>query len=118
MTLLGQTANMGEESDGHEPGWDGTVARLLAGPRGLGTSALRIPGLSGPSVWDPHLVVPYAEREWGDGSYPPLYCPRTVRIDEELGAEVNRRLVAWAGKTGIYAGRRDTFSDIGFGRLV
>ncbi|MBV9446243.1 MAG: terpene synthase [Streptosporangiaceae bacterium] len=103
------------------------AARLLAGPSGLGTSALRIPGMpgfpgipgmSGPPARDLLLPVPYAERDWGDGSYPPLYCPQTVRIDEELGAEVNRRLVAWAGKTGIYADQLGSFGETGFGRLA
>src|SRR6202034_3401321 len=36
----------------------------------------------------------------------------------DLGAEVNRRLVAWAGQTGIHAGQMDKFADTGFGRLV
>ncbi len=107
-----------EDYDGHEPGWVDTAAQLLAGPSGLGTSARLIPGMPGPPPRDMHLPVPYTEREWGDGSYPPLYCPQTVRIDEELGAEVNRRLVAWAEKTGIYADQLDTFRDAGFGRLV
>jgi 2-methylisoborneol synthase len=67
---------------------------------------------------DSHLPLPYVEREWGDGSYPPLYCPPTVRIDEDLAAEVNRRLVAWAGQTGIHAGRLEEFAATGFGRLA
>jgi 2-methylisoborneol synthase len=67
---------------------------------------------------DSHAPLPYVEREWGDGSYPPLYCPPTVRVDEDLGAEVNRRLVAWAEQTGIYAGQLDKFAETGFGRLV
>jgi 2-methylisoborneol synthase len=114
------------------------LARLLAGPTGLGTSASRfsragpeVSGEAGPvevpaAAPDPaavvrrdsHAPLPYVEREWGDGSYPPLYCPPTVRIDEDLGAEVNRRLVAWAGQTGIHAGQMDKFADTGFGRLV
>jgi 2-methylisoborneol synthase len=67
---------------------------------------------------DTYAPLPYIEREWGDGSYPPLYCPPTVRVDEELGAEVNRRLVAWAERVGIHAGQMDKFRDTGFGRLV
>ncbi|HEX4062073.1 MAG TPA: family 2 encapsulin nanocompartment cargo protein terpene cyclase [Streptosporangiaceae bacterium] len=67
---------------------------------------------------DIYAPLPYLEREWGDGSYPPLYCPQTVRIDEDLGEEVNRRLVAWAEKVGIHAGRIDKFRDTGFGRLA
>jgi 2-methylisoborneol synthase len=101
------------------------TVRLLAGPAGLGTSAVRllrapaasVPGTSVPRVagWAP---LPYAEREWGDGSYPPLYLPAAGRIDDDLGEEVNERLVAWAGETGIHAGRMDKFRDTGFGRLA
>jgi 2-methylisoborneol synthase len=40
------------------------------------------------------------------------------RIDEELAEEVNERLVAWAGQTGIHAGRMDKFRATGFGRLA
>ncbi|GAB3959444.1 family 2 encapsulin nanocompartment cargo protein terpene cyclase [Actinoallomurus acanthiterrae] len=60
----------------------------------------------------------YAEREWGDGSYPPLYCPETVRVDDDLGDQVNDALVAWAEETGIYADRLDAFRRTGFGRLA
>jgi 2-methylisoborneol synthase len=67
---------------------------------------------------DLHAPLPYIEREWGDGSYPPLYCPPTVRIDDDLAEEVNRRLVAWAEKIGLHAGRIDKFRDTGFGRLA
>src|SRR5207302_854131 len=62
--------------------------------------------------------LPYTERDWSDGSYPPLYCPQTGRIDEDLAEEVNERLVAWAGETGIYANQLDKFRDSGFGRLA
>jgi 2-methylisoborneol synthase len=121
------------------------VTQLLAGPSGLGTSACRLPGapLTGdplPSAPVPGPLLPgaplpgaplpsapahdtfaplaYLEREWGDGSYPPLYCPQTARIDEDLGDEVNRRLVSWAQETGIYADQIDKFRDTGFGRLA
>ena len=67
---------------------------------------------------DIYAPLPYLERDWGDGSYPPLYCPQTVRIDEGLGEEVNQRLVAWAEQTGIYASQLDKFRDTGFGRLA
>ena len=67
---------------------------------------------------DIYAPLPYTEREWGDGSYPPLYCPQTARIDDELGAEVDRRLVAWADKVGIYPGKLDKFHATGFGRLA
>jgi 2-methylisoborneol synthase len=103
----------------------GRTVRLLAGPAGLGTSAVRllrapaapVPGTSVPRVagWAP---IPYTEREWGDASYPPLYLPSAGRIDDDLGEEVNERLVAWAGDTGIHAGRMDQFRDTGFGRLA
>ena len=67
---------------------------------------------------DTRAPLPYAEREWGDASYPPLYLPAPGRIDDDLGEEVNERLVAWAGETGIHAGRMDKFRDTGFGRLA
>jgi 2-methylisoborneol synthase len=93
-----------------------------AGPSGLGTAGLRIP--SPPSPPGPlrpaeaFLPLPYVERQWGDGSYPPLYVPATARVDEELGEIVNERLVAWAARVGIYAGRLEEFRDTGFGRLA
>jgi 2-methylisoborneol synthase len=92
---------------------------LPAGPSGLGTSAARLLPAPAPLPDAAALApLPYLEREWGDGTYPPLYCPATARVDEELGAEVNRRLVAWAGQTGIYADQPDEFRDTGFGRLA
>ncbi|HEY2442831.1 MAG TPA: family 2 encapsulin nanocompartment cargo protein terpene cyclase [Streptosporangiaceae bacterium] len=148
------------------------LARLLAGPSGLGTSAFRLPGAgpdtgavpntglntglnTGPGAGlgtvpapapapepgpepgprlqpgelsklssadllrtDLYAPVPYVEREWGDGSYPPLYCPQTVRSNDDLADEVNRRLVAWAQEVGIYATQLDAFRDTGFGRLA
>jgi 2-methylisoborneol synthase len=117
------------------------VTRLLAGPTGLGTSAARIADALGPAeaaspVWTlppsrppvsglpsptrrgGHFSPGYAEREWGDGSFPPLYCPLTARVDDDLAAEVNDRLVAWAEEVGIHEGRLDRFRDTGFGRLA
>jgi len=112
---------------------------LLAGPSGLGTAAARFPapdpgpaedqessctaGQLGlyPSALirrDVYAPLPYLEREWGDGTYPPLYCPGTARINEDLAGEVNQRLVAWAERTGIYAGQLGKFRDTGFGRLA
>jgi 2-methylisoborneol synthase len=64
------------------------------------------------------LPLPYAEREWGDGTYPPLYAPATARVDERLGEVVNDRLVAWAREVGIYADQLDKFRRTGFGRLA
>ena len=92
--------------DRHAPGV-APVARSLPGPSGPGTSGLRIarpslpeaglPGL-GPAPGHPeaYLPLPYGEREWGDGTHPPLYAPATARINEGLGEVVNDRLVAWA----------------------
>ena len=123
-------------------------ARALPGPSGPGTSGLRIPrsllaeaglrgaelapgaalapgpgpGMPGPGLAPGHpgayLPLPYVEREWGDGTYPPLYAPATARIDERLGEVVNDRLVAWARGVGIYADQLDKFRDAGFGRLA
>jgi 2-methylisoborneol synthase len=101
----------------HECGGD-LLARFPVGPTGLGTVARRVLGPGVPPRRDPGLPIPYVEREWGDGSYPPLYCPQTARIDEELGEEVNRRLVAWAEQVGIYQGQLEEFGDTGFGRLA
>ncbi|MGW0808615.1 family 2 encapsulin nanocompartment cargo protein terpene cyclase [Nonomuraea sp. NPDC002799] len=120
-------------------------APLPAGPTGLGASALRLPEMDRPpdpspdegdghrsaglrklslssftgGVRPPVLApLPYVEREWGDGSYPPLYCPATVRVDDDLGDEVNRRLVAWAEQAGLHEGRMTEFADTGYGRLA
>jgi 2-methylisoborneol synthase len=103
------------------------LVQILGRPSGLGTAAFRFPaavaeavaGLDPPEPpRDLQTALPYVERDWGDGSYPPLYCPPTVRIDDELATEVNDRLVAWAEKVGIYAGQLDKFRDTGFGRLA
>jgi 2-methylisoborneol synthase len=75
---------------------------------------LHRPAANGPSS----SPAPGRSSEWGDGSHSPLYCPQTARVDEELGAEVNRRLVAWAEETGIYASQIDKFRDTGFARLA
>jgi 2-methylisoborneol synthase len=116
-------------------------------PSGLGTSAAHLgvalrsairefpslladppaepPGASPerPTPYCPDEGVPdatpgYAERQWGDGSHPPLYCPETVRVDDALGHQVNEALVAWAERTGIYADRLEVFRSTGFGRLA
>lgn len=102
------------------------LSRLI-GTSGLGTSALRFPPrladrlpAPGPGAIGPGAIapLPFAEREWGDGSHPPLYLPATARVNEELGAVVNDRLVSWAAETGIYADQLEAFRDAGFGRLV
>ncbi|MGH3170287.1 MAG: terpene synthase family protein, partial [Trebonia sp.] len=89
------------------------LAHLL-GPSGLGTTALRFPAPTS----NPVTPLPYSERQWGDGSHPPLYLPATARVNEALGQEVNERLVAWAAEVGIYADQLDKFRDSGFGRLA
>ena len=105
------------------------AARALPGPSGPGTTGLRIvrpslpeAGLPGPGLAPGHpeayLPLPYGEREWGDGTHPPLYAPVTARVNEELGRVVNDRLVAWAREVGIYADQLDKFRDTGFGRLA
>jgi 2-methylisoborneol synthase len=86
----------------------------LLGPTGLGTTALRFPAPALGGI----APLPYTERQWGDGSYPPLYLPATARVNEALGTEVNDRLVAWAAEVGIYADQLGAFSAAGFGRLA
>jgi 2-methylisoborneol synthase len=82
---------------------------VLAGPTGLGTSAARIVGLRDPA---------YAERQWGDGTASPLYCPIVERIDVPLAEEVDERLVAWAEDCGFPDDQLDQFRGVGFGRLA
>ncbi|MEU4508632.1 family 2 encapsulin nanocompartment cargo protein terpene cyclase [Nonomuraea wenchangensis] len=110
--------------------------RLPVLPTGLGTSALSLRAAapvpaplreegdgheSGPARPSPHVSLaplPYRERPWGDGSYPPLLVPETVRVDDGLGAEVDRRLLAWAERVGLHEGRLEEFGRTGFGRLA
>lgn len=104
-------------------------------PSGLGTSAAVLPGtqLGGCSgtqpptarLWRPQgggtvLSDPsaYEERSWGDGSASPLYCPRTERVDDRLGDEVDMRLIAWAAGLGCSAEELDALRKVRFGRLV
>jgi 2-methylisoborneol synthase len=102
-----------DADDGHEPARTGD-------PGGLRSQGWGCPPSVFPSLPGRNEVVPlgYREHEWGDGSYPPLYCPDLVRNDEALGEEVNRRLVAWAERTGIHDGRIEEFRDTGYGRLA
>ncbi|HEX4790623.1 MAG TPA: family 2 encapsulin nanocompartment cargo protein terpene cyclase [Actinospica sp.] len=74
----------------------------------------RVPG-SGAALSDP---TAYAERPWGDGTAPPLYCPRTERVDDLLADEVDERLVRWAGKCGASPAELDALRKVRFGRLV
>jgi 2-methylisoborneol synthase len=91
----------------------GALSALLAGPTGLGTSAARFPTRL-TSGDDPA----YAYRPWGDGTAAPLYCPVAERIDDPLGAEVDRGLVAWAGECGFSEQECGQLGQAGFGRLV
>ncbi|OXM46087.1 family 2 encapsulin nanocompartment cargo protein terpene cyclase [Amycolatopsis alba] len=105
----------------------GALATLLAGPRGLGTSAARLAArltAVSPAVEEtpppeaPALDPTYAYRPWGDGSAPPLYVPVTERINVPLADEVDRRLIGWAGECGFDEGEREQIGKAGFGRLV
>jgi 2-methylisoborneol synthase len=82
---------------------------VLAGPSGLGTSAARLAGLQEPG---------YVERQWGDGSASPLYCPVVDRVDDALAAEVDDRLVVWARDCGFPDDQVGLFRGAGFGRLA
>ncbi|TDV57817.1 family 2 encapsulin nanocompartment cargo protein terpene cyclase [Actinophytocola oryzae] len=100
----------------------GGLARLLAGPTGLGTSATRLTArltaVAEPDTTPPEGDPAYAYREWGDGSAPPLYCPVTERIDDALAEEVDRRLALWAGECGFDDEECEQLGKAGFGRLV
>ncbi|ONI79947.1 terpene synthase [Actinosynnema sp. ALI-1.44] len=84
---------------------------ILFGPSGLGTSAARV--MSQLSS-DPA----YVEREWGDGSAPPLYVPIVERVDEPLADEVNRRLVIWAAECGFEGEQLELLGKAWFGKLA
>ncbi|MER6947771.1 family 2 encapsulin nanocompartment cargo protein terpene cyclase [Nonomuraea sp. NPDC000554] len=96
-----------DEDDGHVPGDLGVLTGGLS-PAASPVAERRY-GLA---------PLAYREQEWGDGSYPPLYCPETVRVDEGLADEVDRRLAAWAERVGIHDGRMEEFRDTGYGRLA
>ncbi|MGW5880304.1 family 2 encapsulin nanocompartment cargo protein terpene cyclase [Nocardiopsis terrae] len=85
----------------HPPG----LAALLGPDRGGGGTA---------------VVPPPAEHSRaGEGdAVPVLYCPPAVRDDPALGEEVDRRLVEWAERVGVYPGELDRVSSAGFGRLI
>ena len=117
----GGTGSDGTGSDGTGSGGDGSAAAGSGNGTAPDVAALADPEAlqhAGLVRRDTLAPLPYVLREWGDGSYPPLYCPPTVRIDDDLAAEVNRRLVTWAEKVGIHAGRMDKFRETGFGRLA
>jgi 2-methylisoborneol synthase len=105
----------------------------MAGPTGLGTAAARftarLTAVPEPDTEQAEPVVPpdvpapdgdpaYAYRAWGDGSAPPLYCPRTERVDDTLAAAVDRRLAVWAGECGFDEQECEQLGRAGFGRLV
>jgi len=95
--------------------------RPETGLPGAGFPGAGLPDPGGLAIRGPagaYLPLPYLERQWGDGSHPPLYAPATARIDEALGKIVNERLVAWAREVGIYADQLDKFRAAGFGRLA
>ncbi|MFG2715693.1 family 2 encapsulin nanocompartment cargo protein terpene cyclase [Streptomyces goshikiensis] len=109
------------------------------GPRGLGTSAARIVHNAPTEPLDisvPPSSRPTALRRWPgrwiasaptpgpaaqDASTPlgvSLYCPRPVRVDEPLGAEVNERLLTWVRRVGIFPGRLDAVRACDYGRYA
>src|ERR1700722_16934123 len=111
-----------------------TLAQTWLRPSGLGTSAAVLPRLptggctglqppAGPVSRGPGSAAlcdwsAYALRPWGDGSASPLYCPRTERIDDALGAEVDARLIAWAAGCGCGPEELAALGKVRFGRLV
>jgi 2-methylisoborneol synthase len=99
----------------------GTSAALTPEPRmdactGLRPPTGRISRLPSIARWSD--TAAYAERPWGDGSAPPLYCPRTERIDDALAEEVENRLGAWAAGCGCSAEELEALRKASFGRLV
>ncbi|MBF9068776.1 family 2 encapsulin nanocompartment cargo protein terpene cyclase [Streptacidiphilus fuscans] len=112
--------------------------RLLSGPEGPGTTAIRLfrppptsteasdasdtsdtsdaapaPGLPAPAV-APGEGKPV---RMGSVTVPPLYCPKASRDDRALGDLVNDRLVAWAEQVGLFKGRLERLRSHNFGRL-
>lgn len=99
-------------------------------PSGLGTSAALLPNLLAaareitPARLESALAAEpaddpaYTERAWGDGSGSPLYCPRAERINDVLGAEVDRRLADWAEECGFEPDQLAQLGRAGFGRLA
>ncbi|MBO3459002.1 hypothetical protein G7B40_010190 [Aetokthonos hydrillicola Thurmond2011] len=49
---------------------------------------------------------------------PSLYCPDPVRIDEDLGNDVNERLMDWAEKIGIFSENLDSVRAFNYGRYA
>jgi 2-methylisoborneol synthase len=84
---------------------------LPAGPSGIGTSAARV-------VREPDDEVAYVDREWGDGTAPPLHLPVVDRNDPALTEAVEERLVEWAGDCGFSGEESEMMRGAGFGRLA
>jgi 2-methylisoborneol synthase len=105
--------------------WTAFLGRL-SGPVGLGTSAARISELynrargRAPEARprEPDVDPAYAERPWGDGSAPSLYCPVTERINDPLAQDINERLIQWAKECGFAGKKLEQFGKAGFGRLA
>ncbi|MEU6152141.1 family 2 encapsulin nanocompartment cargo protein terpene cyclase [Actinosynnema sp. NPDC047251] len=110
-----------------------TTASPAAPPGKGGFVPARIPGITAPLPGLPTahdvatLSVPlpgvvhdpaYAEREWGDGTHPPLYVPVVERQDEVLTTAVEDGLVAWAADCGFVGEELDMLRAAGFGRLA
>lgn len=110
-----------------------SVAGLLTGPTGLGTSAARAfsPSTAGaaaaPCSVEPRLLAappapdtpaPAGMEDRPGDPVPGLYCPPAFRDDPALGEEVNDRLVGWAEQVGIYPGQLDRVRAANFGRLM
>lgn len=47
-----------------------------------------------------------------------LVCPPPTRIDEALGRDVNKRLMAWIKRIGIFAGKQEKICASDFGRYA
>ena len=111
----------------------GALSRMLTGPEGLGTTAVRLfrpPEVAaGPEPGPEQKPEPRLEpttgpkpqpeggRSSGGVTVPPLYCPRATRDDPALGALVNDRLVQWAEEMGLFEGRLERLRSEDFGRL-
>ncbi|SEM43921.1 family 2 encapsulin nanocompartment cargo protein terpene cyclase [Streptacidiphilus jiangxiensis] len=106
------------------------LGRLLAGPAGPGTTAVRLfrdalaadldsaadtpDAAAAPAPASPSAAEPASS---ASVVVPELYCPRAVRDDPVLGHVVNERLVAWAEEMGLFQGRLERLRKHDFGRL-
>lgn len=134
--LAGFRSGLSPDSGTREPGSarpaePAAGAASLPAPNGIGTSALRLAELlSRATEADSTQVAAesrslsalpdpgYAERPWGDGSAPPLYCPVTERVDDHLATEIDARLFAWAEQCGFKDSQMEKIHKGGFGRLA